>query len=97
VEHATFDGWWEPFEAGVGPAGAFLASLDATSAARLRERCREQLGDGPVVLADVTGLKRSVGFRIPEGELSCVVGIGAELWDRLIGAPRPAGLHPFPG
>src|SRR5262249_54354928 len=49
------------------------------------------------VLADVTGLKRSVGFRIPEGELSCVVGIGAELWDRLIGAPRPAGLHPFPG
>ena len=49
------------------------------------------------VLADVTGLKRSVGFRIPEGELSCVVGIGAELWDRLVGAPRPAGLHPFPG
>jgi putative iron-dependent peroxidase len=24
-----------------------------------------------------------------------VVGIGAELWDRLFGAPRPAGLHPF--
>jgi porphyrinogen peroxidase len=49
------------------------------------------------VLADVTGLKRSVGFRIPEGELSCVVGLGSELWDRLIGPPRPAGLHPFPG
>jgi porphyrinogen peroxidase len=49
------------------------------------------------VLADVGGLKRSVGFRIPEGELSCVVGIGSQLWDRLYGRPRPAGLHPFPG
>jgi putative iron-dependent peroxidase len=48
------------------------------------------------LLSDVTGLKRSVGFRIPEGELACVVGIGAELWDRLFGAPRPAELHPFP-
>ncbi len=46
-------------------------------------------------LADVAGVKRSVGFRVPEGELSCVVGIGAELWDRLAGGPRPAGLHPF--
>ena len=49
------------------------------------------------VLADVSGLKRSVGFRIPEGELSCVVGVGAEVWDRLFGPPRPAALHPFPG
>jgi putative iron-dependent peroxidase len=48
------------------------------------------------LLADVSGLKRSVGFRIPEGELSCVVGLGSELWDRLFGAPRPAQLHPFP-
>jgi porphyrinogen peroxidase len=46
-------------------------------------------------LADVPGLKRSVGFRVPEAELSCVVGIGAGLWDRLTGRPRPAGLHPF--
>jgi porphyrinogen peroxidase len=49
------------------------------------------------LLADVSGLRRSVGFRIPEGELSCVVGLGSGLWDRLFGAPRPAGLHPFPG
>jgi porphyrinogen peroxidase len=47
------------------------------------------------VLADVSGLRRSVGFRIPEGELTCVVGVGSSLWDRLFGAPRPAGLHPF--
>jgi porphyrinogen peroxidase len=47
------------------------------------------------VLADVPGIKRSVGFRVPEAELSCVVGIGATLWDRLTGRPRPAGLHAF--
>jgi putative iron-dependent peroxidase len=49
------------------------------------------------LLADVSGLKRSVGFRILEGGLSCVVGIGSGLWDRMFGDPRPAGLHPFPG
>ena len=47
------------------------------------------------VLADVAGIKRSVGFRVPEAELTLVVGIGAGLWDRLTGGPRPAGLHPF--
>jgi porphyrinogen peroxidase len=47
------------------------------------------------LLADLSGLKRSVGFRIPEGELTCVVGLGCELWDRLFAPPRPAGLHPF--
>ncbi|WP_320669992.1 Dyp-type peroxidase [Patulibacter defluvii] len=47
------------------------------------------------LLADVPGLTRSVAFRAPEDGLSCVVGVGAELWDRTFGAPRPAGLHPF--
>jgi putative iron-dependent peroxidase len=47
------------------------------------------------VLADVAGIKRSVGFRIPEAELSGVAGIGASLWDRLGMGPRPAGLHAF--
>jgi putative iron-dependent peroxidase len=49
------------------------------------------------LLTGVSGLRRSVGFRIPEGSLSCVVGLGAGLWDRLMPRPRPAGLHPFPG
>ncbi len=48
------------------------------------------------LLADVSGLRRSVGFRVPEAGLSCVVGIGAALWDRLFGEPRPADLHPLP-
>ncbi|WP_043716041.1 Dyp-type peroxidase [Kutzneria sp. 744] len=48
------------------------------------------------VLADVGAVTRSVGFRIPDGGLTCVVGIGAEAWPRLYpGATTPAGLHPF--
>jgi porphyrinogen peroxidase len=51
--------------------------------------------DAKDLLADLAGIKRGVGFRVPEDELSCVAGIGAELWDRLYDLPRPAGLHPF--
>jgi putative iron-dependent peroxidase len=47
------------------------------------------------LLPDLSGLRRSVGFRVPEAELTCVLGLGAALWDRLFGLPRPAGLHPF--
>jgi putative iron-dependent peroxidase len=47
------------------------------------------------LLADLSGLKRSVGFRVPEAELTCIAGIGALLWDRLFDR-RPADLHPFP-
>ena len=38
VEHPTFDAWWEPFTRGVGPAGAYLASLDADRRPTLRDR-----------------------------------------------------------
>jgi putative iron-dependent peroxidase len=47
------------------------------------------------LLADVSGLLRAVGFREPQGELRCVVGLGSLLWDRLFSGPRPARLHPF--
>ena len=46
-------------------------------------------------LTDVSALKRSVGFRLPEGELTCIAAIGSQCWDRLYGTPRPAGLHPL--
>ena len=52
-------------------------------------------GDVRDLLPDVGALIRSVGFRIPDGGLGCVVGLGSGLWDRLVGWPRPAGLHPF--
>ncbi len=41
------------------------------------------------------GLLRAVGFRDLDAGLTCVMGLGAELWDRLAGPERPAGLHPF--
>ncbi|HEY3926307.1 MAG TPA: Dyp-type peroxidase [Acidothermaceae bacterium] len=47
------------------------------------------------LLADAAGLARSVGFRRPDSDLSCVVGIGSALWNRLFAGPRPTGLHPF--
>lgn len=54
------------------------------SRARVRDLC-----------VDLGGLVRSVGKRVPSGNLSCVIGFGAAVWDGLFGAPRPAGLHAF--
>ena len=44
---------------------------------------------------DLAALLRAVEFRDLEGGLSCVMGFGSEVWDRLFGPPRPAELHPF--
>ncbi|AUG02983.1 peroxidase [Pseudomonas sp. 09C 129] len=43
----------------------------------------------------VAGLTRSVGKRVPAGNLSCVCGFASAAWDRLFGGPRPASLHAF--
>src|SRR5690606_12729115 len=45
--------------------------------------------------AELSGLLRSVGFRDPDGRLSCILGLGSGAWDRLFGIPRPRELHPF--
>jgi porphyrinogen peroxidase len=47
------------------------------------------------LLADLSGLARTVGFRSPEGGLAVVAGVGSVAWDRLFDGPRPAELHPF--
>jgi porphyrinogen peroxidase len=44
---------------------------------------------------DIAALVRAVGFRALNAHLTCVTGFGAAAWDRLVGLPRPAGLHPF--
>jgi len=44
---------------------------------------------------DLAGLLRAVEFRDLEGGLSCVMALGSEAWDRLVGPPRPAELHAF--
>jgi len=43
LEHPSFEEWWEPFTRGVGPAGSYVAGLDAERRAELRERCRSLL------------------------------------------------------
>src|SRR6516225_357130 len=44
---------------------------------------------------DLPKLVRAVGFRAQDGALSCVLGLGSDIWDRLLGKSRPAELHPF--
>ncbi len=46
VRSPSFDEWWEPYTLGVGPAGAFVDSLDDADRERLRRRCAELLPDG---------------------------------------------------
>jgi SAM-dependent methyltransferase len=58
LEHASFDEWWEPYTAGVGPAGAYVASLDADRVAALRDRCRALLPPGPFTLTSVAWAAR---------------------------------------
>lgn len=50
LELPTFDAWWEPFTRGVGPAGAYVATLSPDARDRLRARCREELSDEPFVI-----------------------------------------------
>jgi SAM-dependent methyltransferase len=50
VEHASFDSWWDPYTLGVGPAGSFLAGLDATQLAEVRDQCERMLPGAPFVL-----------------------------------------------
>ena len=45
--------------------------------------------------ANLAKLIRAVGFREADERLSCVMGIGADAWDRLFGSKRPAELHAF--
>jgi SAM-dependent methyltransferase len=49
-EHPSFEERWEPYTRGVGPAGAYVAGLDAERRAELRERCRALLPTAPFVL-----------------------------------------------
>ena len=77
----------QPVDAPLTRAAIFLvAALNPGSANRaiLRSFCGE-----------LAALVRAVEFRDLEGGLSCVMGFGANAWDRLFGAPRPAELHPF--
>jgi len=79
------------------PTGSQAVLTPITEAAIFLTAVIDEGGEDGVreLLADVSGLRRSVGFRIPEAELTCVVGVGDRVWDLLFGSPRPAELHPF--
>ena len=50
VEHPTFDEWWKPFTRRVGPAGAYVAKLDAAAQDRLRDGCRAAIASEPFTI-----------------------------------------------
>ncbi|QLY32450.1 Dyp-type peroxidase [Nocardia huaxiensis] len=69
------------------PAAIFLvATIDEGGEAVVRD-----------LLADLPGLRRSIGFRLPGAGLACLTSIGSTAWDRLFSGPKPAQLHEFPG
>ena len=45
VEYEDFDDLWHPFPSGIGPAGAFCASLDPQRQQALRAALSRRLGD----------------------------------------------------
>lgn len=45
--HPSFEEWWEPYTFGIGPAGEYVAHLDAERRARVESAARDRLGDGP--------------------------------------------------
>ncbi|MEV5540669.1 Dyp-type peroxidase [Saccharopolyspora shandongensis] len=76
----------QPVLAPLTPSAIFLVlSISAGGESQVRD-----------ALGDLAALQRAVGFRYPEGGLTCVAGIGSQAWDRLFSGPRPAGLHPLP-
>lgn len=60
LEHPSFDAWWEPFTRGVGPAGAYLASLDADRRDVLREHCRRRVPTEPFTVNAVAWVARGL-------------------------------------
>jgi ubiquinone/menaquinone biosynthesis C-methylase UbiE len=60
LEHPTFEEWWEPYLAGVGPAGTYVARIDPAARERLRERCRELLPEPPFTLESVAWSARGI-------------------------------------
>lgn len=45
LEYENFDDYWGPFTAGVGPGGAYWASLSTDGQAALQDECRRRLGN----------------------------------------------------
>jgi SAM-dependent methyltransferase len=60
LQHPTFEAWWEPFTRGVGPAGAYLASLDTGQRITLRDECRRRVPSEPFTVTAVAWAARGL-------------------------------------
>ncbi|TPX16031.1 uncharacterized protein E0L32_000365 [Thyridium curvatum] len=80
----------QPVEAPLSQSATFLV-LAATDQPDAAKTIRS-------VLASVADLTKNISIRDRAASLSCTVGIGSSLWDKVVppGRPRPAELHPFP-
>ena len=73
--------------AGASPATLFITlNVDPSEAALAAVRN---------LFGELTALVSAVGIRDPKADLSCVLGIGETLWQRLDPGAKPAGLHTF--
>lgn len=60
MHFASFDDYWSPFLAGVGPAGDFARELDEGGRSALRDELRRRLGDGAVEMTSTARWVRGV-------------------------------------
>jgi putative iron-dependent peroxidase len=84
-------------EAVAGPPVAQPVLTPLTASAVILVLTIDDGGEAVVhdLMADLSGLARTVSFRSPAGGLAVVTGVGSAAWDRIFAGPRPAELHPF--
>jgi putative iron-dependent peroxidase len=77
----------QPVVAGLSSAAIFLVATV--------NHGKDSEGAVRAFCGDLAAFVRAVGFRDRSAELSCIMGLGSDAWDRLFGSPRPQELHPF--
>jgi porphyrinogen peroxidase len=77
----------QSIDAPLSRAAIFLVAIVASEPGALVKVCS--------ALDGLDDLVKTVGFRDLPARLSCIVGIGRDLWDRLHLAGRPLELRPF--
>jgi hypothetical protein len=50
VTYGSFEEWWEPYTAGVGPGGDYVGGLTDADTERLRDHCRQRLPAAPFTI-----------------------------------------------
>jgi SAM-dependent methyltransferase len=53
-QYDSFEEWWEPYTTGVGPAGAYVATLDGEHRAALRNHCHTLYPTAPFTITATT-------------------------------------------